>query len=83
MSMNKDEVIHNVGNMEWLPDGNAFYYTIKDDKHRGYRVYLHELGTPVTDDTLIFEENDDKFFVDLVKTKDWVLCFLEVHHRYF
>lgn len=52
----------------WLPGGKAYYYVRRlppgevpegeDQYHR--RVYLHRVGTPVTDDVLIFGEGRDK-----------------------
>ena len=52
----------------WLPGGKAFYYTRRlapdavphgeEQYHR--RVYLHRVGTPADDDTLIFGEGREK-----------------------
>ncbi|HLQ55089.1 MAG TPA: prolyl oligopeptidase family serine peptidase [Streptosporangiaceae bacterium] len=52
----------------WLPGGKAFYYTRRlapdavpdgeDQYHR--RVYLHRVGTPADDDTMIFGEGREK-----------------------
>jgi prolyl oligopeptidase len=55
-------------NVAWLPGGKAFYYTRKlppesvpegeSQYHR--RVYLHQVGTPADEDTLIFGEGLEK-----------------------
>jgi prolyl oligopeptidase len=55
-------------NVAWLPGGKAFYYTRRlppeavpageSQYHR--RVYLHEVGTPADEDTLIFGSGRDK-----------------------
>lgn len=55
-------------NVAWLPGGKAFYYTRKlppesvpegeSQYHR--RVYLHQIGTPADEDTLIFGEGLEK-----------------------
>jgi prolyl oligopeptidase len=52
----------------WLPGGKAFYYMRRlapdavphgeEQYHR--RVYLHQVGTPADDDTLIFGEGREK-----------------------
>jgi prolyl oligopeptidase len=55
-------------NVAWLPGGKAFYYTrrlppalVPDDESQYHRrVYLHRLGTPADEDTLIFGEGRDK-----------------------
>ncbi len=52
----------------WLPGGGAFYYTRRlapdavpaDERQYHRRVYLHQLGSPADDDTLIFGEGSDK-----------------------
>jgi prolyl oligopeptidase len=52
----------------WLPGGKAFYYTrrlppdaVPDGEEQYHRrVYLHQVGTPVEDDVLIFGEGRDK-----------------------
>ncbi|QCQ18072.1 S9 family peptidase [Microbacterium sp. RG1] len=45
------------------PDGRFIVYSTVDDAWRPDKVWLHELGTPVTDDALLFHENDDRFWV--------------------
>jgi prolyl oligopeptidase len=55
-------------NVAWLPGGKAFYYTRRlppdavpegeSQYHR--RVYLHQVGTPADEDTLIFGEGREK-----------------------
>ncbi|MCC7345804.1 MAG: S9 family peptidase, partial [Variibacter sp.] len=47
----------------WMRDGAAFYYSRLDENHRPSRVFRHRLGTPATDDELIFEESDPQYFV--------------------
>jgi prolyl oligopeptidase len=55
-------------NVAWLPGGKAFYYTrrlppqVLPDGESQYhrRVYLHQVGTPADEDTLIFGTGRDK-----------------------
>ncbi len=55
-------------NVAWLPGGKAFYYTrrlppdaVPDGESQYHRrVYLHQVGTPADEDTLIFGEGRDK-----------------------
>jgi prolyl oligopeptidase len=52
----------------WLPGGKAFYYTrrlppdaVPDGESQYHRrVYLHQVGTPADEDTLIFGEGREK-----------------------
>jgi len=53
-------------NIAWLPDGSGFYYsrypepgsvpTSRQNSHN--RVYLHRIGDPQADDTLVYERPD-------------------------
>jgi oligopeptidase B len=45
------------------PDGRFVVYSTVDDAWRPDKVWLHELGTPVADDALLFHESDDRFWV--------------------
>ncbi|GAB3145441.1 S9 family peptidase [Microbacterium neimengense] len=45
------------------PDGRFVVYSTVDDAWRPDKVWLHELGTPVADDALLFHEDDDRFWV--------------------
>ena len=55
-------------NVAWLPGGKAFFYTrrlppeaVPDGESQYHRrVYLHQIGTPADDDTLIFGTGRDK-----------------------
>ena len=53
----------------WDAKGESFFYTQLDASHRPYQVLRHVLGTPATEDALIFEETDPGFFVGVSKTE--------------
>lgn len=48
---------------ELSPDGRFIVYSTVDEAWRPDTVWLHELGTPVTDDTQLFHEADDRYWV--------------------
>jgi oligopeptidase B len=53
------DVIENVFyGVSFSPDGTRIFYTVVDDSWRPYQVKSHVLGTPVTDDEVIYQEND-------------------------
>ena len=60
---------------DWAADNRTFFYTTLDAQKRPHRVFRHTLGTPQSDDALIFEENDERFNVGFGKTRsgDWLL----------
>lgn len=55
----------------WLPDGSGFFYVRQlpadqlpeDEVQYHRRVWLHRLGTPLSDDRLVFGEDRDKEMV--------------------
>ncbi|MEV7693079.1 S9 family peptidase [Microbacterium sp. NPDC089189] len=48
---------------ELSPDGRFIVYSTVDEAWRPDTVWLHELGTPVADDTQLFHEPDDRYWV--------------------
>jgi oligopeptidase B len=63
----------------WTTDSSAFYYIRLDANHRPSRVYRHRLGTPATDDLLVYEEHDSRFFVSLGRTQSGRFADISVH----
>ena len=61
--------IPNTYAVEWANDSRTVYYNTLDEAHRPYRLYRHVLGSPVEKDELIYEEEDDSFYLSLYKTK--------------
>jgi oligopeptidase B len=53
----------------WANDNKTLYYVKKHPTTLlPYQVYRHTLGQPVTDDELIYEEQDDTFYTTLYRT---------------
>lgn len=53
------DVIENVFyGVSFSPDGSRIFYTVVDDSWRPYQVKAHVLGTPVTQDVMIYQEDD-------------------------
>ena len=53
------DVIENVFyGVSFSPDGTRLFYTVVDDSWRPYQVKAHLLGTPVSDDRVIYQEDD-------------------------
>ncbi len=57
------------GDTIWQSDSCAFYYTIFDDTHRPWRIYRHVLGEDRSNDTLVFEHLDARYFLNLSETQ--------------
>jgi oligopeptidase B len=53
------DIIENIFyGVSFSPDGTRIFYTVVDDAWRPYQVKSHVLGTPVTDDEVIYQEDD-------------------------
>lgn len=63
----------------WSADASYFFYTSLDQAHRPYRAWRHRLGTLQTEDRLVYEEPDERFYLELEETRDdrYVIISLE------
>lgn len=47
----------------WSADGSALFYVTVNSAWRPYRVWRHMIGTPASEDVLVYQEDDEKFNV--------------------
>lgn len=75
------EVPDTGGDGVWSAANDAFFYTRVDENHRPSKVFLHRIGTPASDDVLIYEEEDPGFFVGVGGTRDnkWIMISIHDH----
>src|SRR3546814_631106 len=58
-------------NLVWADDNRTLFYVEKDPETLlTVRVRKHVLGTPATDDPLVYEEQDDSFYMGIDRTRD-------------
>ena len=74
-----DLIVDTVGSPVWVHDCSAFYYVRLDSQHRPSYVYRHRLGTPASDDRLIFESIDPQYFVSLSDTQSRRFAIISLH----
>lgn len=58
-----DDEIPNTGGAFFTPDGTGVLYTTRDEAWRPDTLWLHRLGTPVSEDVKLFHEPDEKFWL--------------------
>ena len=64
-----DEPIPNTYySLEWANDNLSFFYSVLDEHHRPVRVFHHRLGEDPSRDRLVYEEQDERFFVGIAKS---------------
>ena len=65
------DVLENVSSIIWDELEQGFFYTKMDDKWRSKELYYHKLGAQQKDDTLLYKEKDETFYVSIDKTSDY------------
>lgn len=56
--------------LAFAADGTTLFYTRPDQSMRPYQVWRHRLGTPASEDAMVWEEEDERFFLGVGRTKD-------------
>jgi len=63
------DTVEKIGNSVWAEDGKTIFYSKQQPKtKRSYQIWRHTLGTPATDDKLVYEEADERFNIGVGKT---------------
>jgi oligopeptidase B len=70
----EDIVEQTDGAVVWSGDAKAFFYVKLDDNHRPMQVWRHRLGTPQTDDVLVYEEKDSGWFTHIHESSSGRFC---------
>ncbi len=74
-----DEIPDTRGSLVWARDGRTLFYVKVDDNHRPQFVYRHSVGTPVSDDVLVYSEADTGMFVGLSATQSQKFILIDIH----
>ncbi len=71
-----DEILATSYGSAWAADSRTYFYVRPDQAVRPFQLWRHILGTDATDDVLVKEELDARFFLGVGTTKDerFVLC---------
>jgi oligopeptidase B len=71
-----DEIPTTYYSLEWANDNTTFFYTVLDPAKRPFKVFRHTLG--VKQDTLVYHETDERFTVELSKTRSRAYIFINI-----
>ena len=69
-----DMVEETDGGVVWSADSKSFFYVKLDDNHRPMQVYRHKLGTPQSDDKVVYEEEDSGWFTHIHESSSGRFC---------
>jgi oligopeptidase B len=73
------ESAESVGSVVWAADNRTLFYTVEDpEQKRQFQFFRHVLGTPHSEDALIFEEKDERFNIGAGRTRDGEFLILQI-----
>ena len=64
----------------WATDDLVFY-TRADQANRPYQLWRHPIGTPPDNDSLVYEELDERFHLGVSRTKDGMYVLLHLQSK--
>ena len=65
-----DDVVPDVYyGIAWANDDRTVYFTRPDDAMRPWQVWRHTIGTRTEADVLVYQEDDDRFFVSVERAR--------------
>ncbi len=73
-----DVITNTTGSLAWAKDNKTVFYTRKHPTTLlPYQVYRHELGTSAEDDVLVYEEQDNTFYVSCYtsRSNDYIMIY--------
>jgi len=70
--------VERVGSVVWAADNRTLFYSVEDEEQkRQYQLFRHALGTEHSSDTLIYQEDDERFNIGAGRTRDGKYIVLE------
>jgi oligopeptidase B len=76
------DVVENVTyGLAWADDGRTCFYVRPDDAMRPNEVWRHTLGTPADDDVLVLQEDDERFYVGVERTRSGRFVLVDVSSK--
>jgi oligopeptidase B len=65
----------------WSADSTTLLYVVHDEAYRPHRVMRHRVGQPTADDTLVYEEPDERYEVMLEASRSGELIVISSDDR--
>lgn len=61
--------VSSVGDFVWAADNEHIFYAKEEHPHPPRKIYRHRIGSPESDDVLVYEEKDPQWYVALSSTR--------------
>ncbi|HWB85217.1 MAG TPA: S9 family peptidase [Bryobacteraceae bacterium] len=65
--------------LQWAADNRTFFYTTIDAAKRPDKVFRHRLGAAPGTDVLVYQEPDERFSIDLSRSRSRAFIFLDIN----
>ena len=65
----------------WSKDASTFFYTRPDAAMRPHQLWRHQLGTEAALDVLVFQEDDERFFLEIDSSRSEDLLVLTLQSQ--
>ncbi|HYN97933.1 MAG TPA: S9 family peptidase [Pilimelia sp.] len=76
-----DEIPETFYGSAWSADNSTLFYITVDEAWRPHRVWRHTLGTPAAEDTVVYEESDERFWVGVELTRSEKFILIDIHSK--
>ncbi|RKN48687.1 S9 family peptidase [Micromonospora endolithica] len=76
-----DEVPDTFYGTAWSADASVLFYVTVDEAWRPNRVWRHTLGTASTEDVVVHQEDDERFWVGVELTRSERFVLIDVHSK--
>ncbi|MGF1540343.1 MAG: S9 family peptidase [Pleurocapsa sp.] len=73
-----ETIPHTYYSFAWGNDNQTVFYTKVDDTNRPYQLWRHTLENDPQDDVLIYQENDEAYYLGVGKTRSRAYILLEL-----
>jgi oligopeptidase B len=71
------ERIPKVSSVAWAANNQTLFYVMDDSAKRPYRLYRHALGTESAADPMVYEEDDEKFALEVWRSRSRAYVFVD------
>lgn len=76
-----DEVPGTFYGTAWSADASVLFYVTVDDAWRPNRVWRHTLGTSASEDVVVHQEDDERFWVGVELTRSEKFVLIDIHSK--
>jgi oligopeptidase B len=72
-----EQIKNSFESFAWANDNRTFFYDQLDAAKRPFKVFRHTLGTDVANDPTVYEEKDERFHLEIAKSRSRTFIFIK------